>query len=66
MLKLFCQIPKGTAFHFYDTPERVLVRSNGTHYVAPEGRHKIHPHVLVVQEKSEADHERPLLDTNKD
>ena len=65
MIKLFCEIEKGTAFHFYGNPERVLIRSNGSHYIAPEGRHKIHPHVLVVQEKSEADDGTKLFNPDK-
>ncbi len=48
-LKLFCQVVKGTIFYFGDNPNRLLVKSNGAHYIAPEGRHKINPHVLVFQ-----------------
>jgi hypothetical protein len=66
MLKLFCEVEKGTAFHFYDKPERVLIRSNGSHYISPEGRRKIHPHVLVFQEKSEADNEIKLFNKFED
>lgn len=65
MITLFCNIPRGTLFHFYDNPERILIKSDKNHYVAPEGRHPIHPYVLVVQEKSEADGGTRLFNQNE-
>ena len=52
-IKLFSQIMKGTAFFFIDKPDRILVKSNKSHYIAPEGRRQAHPHVLVAEKKPE-------------
>ncbi len=61
MLKLFSQITKGTKFHFGDRPDRELVKEDDTHYVAPEGRHSAHPHVLVIQSKSKPNGGTPAI-----
>lgn len=45
--KLFNQLAKGVGFFFYDKPSRILVKQDDTHYVGQEGRHSIHPHVLI-------------------
>ena len=49
-LKLFMQLAKSTIFHFGDKPARKLIKSDSSHYVAPEGPRLIHPHVLVFPE----------------
>ena len=49
-LKLFIELIQGTLFHFYDKRNRKLIKMNKDHYVAPEGVHKINPHVAVVQD----------------
>lgn len=51
-LKLFQDLAKSAVFYFYDKPSRLLVKSNGKHYAAPEGRRVIHPHVAVVEVKT--------------
>lgn len=50
-LKLFIELINGTRFHFGDNPDRDLIKDDRTHYVAPEGRHSIHPHVAVIQDR---------------
>lgn len=49
-LKLFIELIIGTRFHFGDNPSRTLIKDDPSHYVAPEGRHKTHPHVAVIQD----------------
>lgn len=51
MIKLFKELINGTVFHFGDNEVRKLIKDDASHYVAPEGRHKIHPHVAVIQNK---------------
>lgn len=46
-LKLFTQLTKNAVFHFWDKPGRILIKDDKNHYVAPEGRRVIDPHVLV-------------------
>jgi len=48
-LNLFSKILIGGMFHFGDKPDRILIKSDKTHYVAPEGRRVIHPHVAVIE-----------------
>lgn len=48
MIKLFSQLLSGELFHFGDKPNRLLIKSGRSHYVAPEGRRKIDPHVAVI------------------
>lgn len=47
MLKLFKDVFGGDLFYFYDKPNRKLIKSNDTHYIAPEGRRQCNPGVLV-------------------
>lgn len=49
-LKLFAELIIGTRFHFGDNPIRKLIKDGPSHYIAPEGRHKTHPHVAVIQD----------------
>jgi hypothetical protein len=48
MIKLFMEILSGMVFHFGDKPDRKLIKSNSSHYIAPEGRRTADPHVAVV------------------
>jgi hypothetical protein len=50
-IKLFLELKKSQIFHFYDKPGRKLVKSDSSHYVGPEGRRRISPTVLVVEDK---------------
>jgi len=54
MIKLFIELPIGTWFHFYDTPERKLLKSNGSHYISPEGRRTLNQFVAVFPDKMES------------
>ncbi len=54
-LTLFNELHEGDVFHFYDKPDRKLIKSNSKHYIAPEGRRLISLTVLV--KKDEAKHE---------
>jgi hypothetical protein len=63
MLKLFIELLVGQFFHFYDTPERKLIKSDSSHYISPEGtRRLISPFVavftdnLIKKQKSIYDH----------
>lgn len=51
MLKLFVELTLGSLFHFGDKPDRILIKSNGSHYVSPEGRRNINPFVAIFQHK---------------
>lgn len=52
MLKLFQDLMTGQLFHFGDSPWRVHIKGNDTHYVSPEGLVKpSHPHVAIVPER---------------
>jgi hypothetical protein len=46
-LKLFCELTKNAVFNFVDKPGRILIKEDQNHYIAPEGRRVIHPHVLI-------------------
>lgn len=48
-LKLFSELTINALFRFLDKPGRILIKSDSTHYIAPEGRRVIHPHVLVEE-----------------
>lgn len=48
-LKLFQELLSGKLFHFGDKPNRILIKESKDHYIAPEGRRSIHPHVAVVE-----------------
>lgn len=61
MLKLFSQVQKGVTFFFGDRPDRLLIKDDDNHYIAPEGRHVTHPHVLVFQRKSKANGGTPAI-----
>lgn len=52
MINLFVNLLVGSIFHFGDAPDRKLIKSDDKHYVAPEGRHSIHPHVAVISDPS--------------
>lgn len=52
-LKLFIEILTGGLFHFYDKPNNKLVKSDGSHFVSETGIHRIHPHVAIVEDKTE-------------
>lgn len=51
MIKLFLDILTGEVFSFGDKPERQLIKSDRSHYIAPEGRRPIHPHVAVIPKR---------------
>lgn len=51
-VKLFTNLEKGDRFHFGDKPGRILIKSDANHYVAPEGRRMINPHVAVFRNPS--------------
>lgn len=51
MLKLFTELAKGSMFHFYDRPDRILIKEDKAHYISPEGRRRIDPYVAVVERK---------------
>lgn len=53
MLKLFVELLTGDLFHYGDTPDTTNVKTGDTEYVGPDGKHDIHPHVVVIQDKSE-------------
>lgn len=57
MLKLFNQLFKGEWFHFYDTPNRKLMKTHDTTYLSPEGFKSISPTVLIFGDSMES--ERP-------
>jgi hypothetical protein len=48
-LKLFINLLSNSVFHFGDNAQRILIKSDPTHYIAPEGRRSIHPHVAVIE-----------------
>lgn len=50
-LKLFKSLKLGRLFTFGDKPNRLLIKSDDSHYVAPEGRRSIHPHVAVIEKE---------------
>lgn len=52
ILKLFSQVAKGASFFFGDKPDRILIKDDDAHYVAPEGRHVINRNVAVMETKS--------------
>jgi hypothetical protein len=47
MIKLFLELVRGDLFYFGDKPNRMLIKEDKNHYVAPEGKRMIHPHVAV-------------------
>ena len=48
-LKLIAGVDEGIAFHYYGNPERVFVKSNRVHAIAPDGRRvRVSPSTLVV------------------
>lgn len=47
--KLFNTLKRSDIFYFGDKPNRWLIKQDSTHYVAPEGRRSIHPHVAVYE-----------------
>lgn len=49
MLKLFSELVVNAIFHFGDKPNRLLIKDSPTHYISPEGRREIHPHVAVIE-----------------
>lgn len=51
MGKLFVELLKSTVFYFYDKPGRKLIKSDNSHYIAPEGRRSINPFVLVFEDR---------------
>lgn len=53
MGKLFIQLFISTIFHFYGNPERKLIKSDDSHYIAPEGRRSINPFTLVFEDPIE-------------
>lgn len=52
-LKLFIEILIDGLFHFYDKPDNKKVKSDSSHYISETGRHVIHPHVAVVEDKTQ-------------
>ena len=46
---LFSKLLNGVPFHFGDKPNRMLIKSDRTHYFAPEGRKVINPHVGIFE-----------------
>ena len=52
-LLLFLELLISDIFHFYDNPDRKLIKSDDTHYVAPEGRRSISPTVGVIKDDPE-------------
>lgn len=50
MHKLFIELLIGDWFHFYDKPERQLMKSDHSHYISPEGRRPISPFVLIFKD----------------
>ena len=52
---LFLELVVDDIFHFFDRPDRKLVKSDDTHYVAPEGRRAISPTVAVVKDEPQKD-----------
>ena len=54
-IKLFIELINGEAFHFGDRPDRIMVKSDPRHYVAPPGQVKVsHPHVAVFSDTIDA------------
>lgn len=49
---LFNRLERGDIFHFYDTPDRKLIKSDVRHYVGPGGRRVISPTVLVFKDEA--------------
>lgn len=50
-LDLFINIPKDDWFHFYDQPDRHLMKTDDSHYLTPTGSFRpMHPYVAVVPE----------------
>ena len=60
MLKLFNNLTVGSWFHFYDTPERKLLKLGDCSYLGPnrEGDKKISPTVAIVPDP-DMDKKRP-------
>ena len=55
MIKLFTNLRISEMFHFYDTPNRVLIKSDDSHYVGPEGLIRpMHPYVAIVPDQPKA------------
>lgn len=50
MSKLFINLIVSQIFHFYGAPERKLIKSDDSHYIAPEGRRSINPFTLVFED----------------
>jgi len=53
LVDLFIRLLKTEMFHFYDTPQKKLVKIDECHYIGPQGIRTISPTVLVVREKHE-------------
>jgi len=47
-LRLFCELPLASTYHYYFTPNQVLVKVDDKTGVGLSGKHATHPHVLVV------------------
>jgi hypothetical protein len=51
-IKLFVELFIGSIFHFYDTPERKLIKSGEIEYLAPDTTtKKISPSVAVFEDQ---------------
>lgn len=55
-LKLICEIARGFAFHYYDTPDRVYIKEDKGHAIAPQdGRVKVSEYTLVVPHETHSE-----------
>lgn len=53
-LKLICEIKKGFAFHYFGNPERVYIKDDKGHAIAPnDGRVRVSETTLVVPHEGE-------------
>jgi hypothetical protein len=66
MLQLFIRLLTGDWFHFYDRPDRLLMKTDNSHYIAPEGRKMIHPFVAVVKHDLVVPARKSIFDRTKD
>lgn len=62
---LFIRYLQGDWFHYYDKPDRGLMKLDDNHYIAPEGRRVISPLTLVFDHKIKVEPRKSIFDKSK-
>ena len=53
-IKLFVELIVGSIFHFYDKPDKPMVKSDPSHAIGETGRRRMSPTVGIFEDRPDA------------